>query len=680
MSARRRRVGVLAFCLAGVAIVLPAVPRATLQQTPTQTFRTGTDVVFVDVSVRRNNQPVTGLTATDFDLRDNGVRQRVESVEATAVPIDLTLIVDVSDPARGLFRNKGAAREAVERVNKDIDRVKAILRPVDRLRVLAIDSYVHQIVSVRPLAETAPLARVTFAGRAAMFDALVTALLQPVDPSRRHVIIAGVKLRDDASAVDAMAVRDVAARSDALLHVVGEQTLAANDQQLSGFQCAMAGLCQPPGRTWAPQRNRYLLTPTAQLTPDGAFIKLAAEATGGAWHQAVLVSEPTMKGTFERAFEDFRQSYMLRYTPAGVSREGWHAITVTVPGARDVTIQARRGYGVDAPPAVPAAPAPAAVPSALQRPRSLADLAAAWDRSGVSGISASMRQLQGPAVFLDGLDAWPNPWPGQPRREAVFALDFAEATLGLSIAATYRGTDARLGRAANLLRHPIEPDEFERAWLWAHVCLAEGRFWQLPAVRVTGHARERFPDDPRFALAEAIATDQRWRTTGTVSAGARLTPTTVTEAHVAEVTAKYRAAIAFPETRAEALVRLGWLQHRIGRHEEALATLESAPTANQEPYVNYLRQLFIGHALLALNRLDEAMRAYQLAPLAVPGAQSARVALMNAMTLKGDTMSAARLANEIETAPGVIDPWWTYWFGDYRWYEQALEIVRRMAR
>ena len=651
-----------------------------LQQTPPQTFRTSADVVFVDVSVRRDGKPVTGLTAADFELRDNGVRQRIESVEATAVPIDLTLIVDVSGPARGLQYDRGAWKDAVDRVNKNIERVGAILRPVDRLRVFTIDTYVHQMVTARPKSDVAPLTRVAFGGRAAAFDAIVAALLQPVDPNRRHVIIAGVKMRDDASAVDAMAVRDVAAKSDALLHVVAEQTLADNDSQLSGFQCGAAGVCSAP--SWAPQRTRHLHTATAQFTPDGSFIKLAAEATGGAWHQAVLVSEPTTKGTFERAFDDFRQSYVLRYTPEGVPREGWHSIAVAVPGARGAAIQARRGYGVDTPTGSTAAPNTSSKPGSKVVFLSLADIAAAWDRDGVPGVVEGLRSLptNTRVQLMDGMAGWSNPWPGQPRREALFALEFADGVLGLSQPTLYRRVDERLDRTSLFVRHPIEADEFERAWLWAHVCLAEGRFWQLPAVRAVGRALARFPDDPRFILADAIAHDQRWRTTGGVSTGPRLSATMASEVHVAEVTSKYRAAMASPETRAEAHVRLAWLQHRIGRHEDALATLQASPIRIPDADVNYLRHLFTGHVLIALGRVDAAAQSFDLASAALPGAQSARVALMNALMLKGDTASAARVSQEVETSPGVIDPWFTFWFGDYRWYEKALDEVRRLAK
>ena len=48
--------------------------------------------------------------------------------------------------------------------------------------------------------------------------------------------------------------------------------------------------------------------------------------------------------SFTQIVADFRASYVLRYTPKGVDRGGWHtlAVRVTRPGAFNV--RARAGY------------------------------------------------------------------------------------------------------------------------------------------------------------------------------------------------------------------------------------------------------------------------------------------------------------------------------------------------
>jgi hypothetical protein len=54
-------------------------------------------------------------------------------------------------------------------------------------------------------------------------------------------------------------------------------------------------------------------------------------------------ADENLSETFLAAIEDFRTSYVLRYTPAGVKPEGWHEVTVSVK-QRNYTVRARRGY------------------------------------------------------------------------------------------------------------------------------------------------------------------------------------------------------------------------------------------------------------------------------------------------------------------------------------------------
>ena len=73
-----------------------------------------------------------------------------------------------------------------------------------------------------------------------------------------------------------------------------------------------------------------------------ARLENAAELTGGRVHAPIFGVD--VVGTFTRAFDDFRTSYVLRYTPTGVARGGWHKIDVTVPSSPRATIRARRTY------------------------------------------------------------------------------------------------------------------------------------------------------------------------------------------------------------------------------------------------------------------------------------------------------------------------------------------------
>jgi hypothetical protein len=57
--------------------------------------------VSVDVSVQREGRPVTDLKATDFEILDNGVLQEITEITYERLPIDVTLLLDVSASVTG---------------------------------------------------------------------------------------------------------------------------------------------------------------------------------------------------------------------------------------------------------------------------------------------------------------------------------------------------------------------------------------------------------------------------------------------------------------------------------------------------------------------------------------------------------------------------------------------------
>ena len=79
-----------------------------------QTFRVNVDAVPVDVLVTDGNRPVGGLRASDFELRDSGVLQRIESVSFEDVPLSMMLALDASSSVDGQpLRNLKQAGSAV---------------------------------------------------------------------------------------------------------------------------------------------------------------------------------------------------------------------------------------------------------------------------------------------------------------------------------------------------------------------------------------------------------------------------------------------------------------------------------------------------------------------------------------------------------------------------------------
>src|SRR5436189_4058397 len=66
-----------------------------------KSFSSGTLAVSVDVLVTEGRNPVAGLTAADFELRDDGVLQTIDVVDTSAVPINAVLALDTSGSTIG---------------------------------------------------------------------------------------------------------------------------------------------------------------------------------------------------------------------------------------------------------------------------------------------------------------------------------------------------------------------------------------------------------------------------------------------------------------------------------------------------------------------------------------------------------------------------------------------------
>jgi hypothetical protein len=662
--------------LLGALSVVGAVA-ALAGQEPPQTFRAGTDVVMVDVSVRDGKLIVTDLTAKDFVLTDNGVRQQIESVEATSVPVDVTLVVDVSGNPGMAWRTAANASAVAAGVQREVNQVAAILRPTDRLRLVTIDRYVRQVWPFLPVTELPPVRGLEVDGLASTHDALAAVLLHPVGPARRHVVIARTKGVDTMSSVTAGALGAIAQRSDARFHLVLMEQALTTDAEARRWQCVNLGQCWPTVRSWIPKKSLLIDdTEFHRITPGGMLVKAGVEATGGGWHQAQLLSAPSLTGTFKETFDTFRGSYMLRYTPQGVTRSGWHTINVTIPGRRSLEVNARRGYGVKE--VVPAVPTP--VPSANTRLRTLPELTAAFERGALAQVQDSLRLNAAPLLLLKDFEEEGNPWPGSPRLEAAFVLALLEPLVFSTRPADRSAAQEFLARYWPLVRHPLDPDDFEAEWAYAALTMLQGVIQPVAVGPFIERTMERFPHDPRFVLLRAINSEQR------SLPGTRLTiyeaPGAPRPAITEVVREQYLQAIQLSSVSAEARIRLAWMLYRSGNPNEALSQLMQAGAAPlPDTGLRYLQQLFLGHVFSAIGDHDRSIAAYRAAASIVPGAQSARVGLMNALLLRGERPEAEALAEHIQgTRDQSQDPWWSYWQGQYRMHERALRRLLEMAK
>jgi hypothetical protein len=289
-------------------------------------FRSNADEVLVDVSVMRGKSPVAGLTAADFVVTDNGVRQTIREVVPNAGDIDVTLVIQregvlssVLTDSQGRFagiRAEAAAR-SIDAAEVDVRR---LIQPADGLRVLTADDQVGRGDNARPEAGVPPRpARPA----SAILDGLVAAMmLKPTEAGRRQLVVGITGGTDNRSFVAVSNRVNVALRTDAVVHIIA-------------FGHGQAAYALPAGRNGTGT--------VSGIGIAGAPLEPIAAATGGRLYQV----EPGthVEKVLRPAIEEFRARYLLRYVPSGVPRPGWHDIVVTVPSG-SYEIRHRRGYEV----------------------------------------------------------------------------------------------------------------------------------------------------------------------------------------------------------------------------------------------------------------------------------------------------------------------------------------------
>ncbi|MEX2272899.1 MAG: VWA domain-containing protein [Vicinamibacterales bacterium] len=256
------------------------------------TFTSRLEAVRVDVSVTQRNRPVPGLTAADFEIFDNGVRQQVELVATDELPLDLVLALDMSGSVTGArFEHlRGASRAALAALTAG-DKAGLITFSARVSLPAPLTSDLDRIRETRDLPDEQ--------GTTSMIDAAYTALAHADAGSGRALAIVLSDGVDTSSWLTADSVVETAKRLDVVLFGIS---------------------------TGAPRR-----TPLEAL----------ADASGGDLIR--IESTAQLSATLEQLIRAFRQRYLLSFVPQHVARGGWHKIEVRMK-RRGLNAKARLGY------------------------------------------------------------------------------------------------------------------------------------------------------------------------------------------------------------------------------------------------------------------------------------------------------------------------------------------------
>jgi VWFA-related protein len=274
-----------------LAVVLLLIPAVTAR-TQNASFSSKTEAVRVDVLVTDKGQPLLGLVPSDFEVRDNGVPQQVDLVNFEEIPLNVTLALDMSDSVAG---------ERLERLRAAAGALLAGLKPKDRAALITLSHIVQLGAGLTTDLESvrAALSKARAVGETALVDGIYAGIMVGESDVGRSLLIVFSDGVDTSSWLSPNGVLDIAKRSDVVAYAVS---------------------------------TRSPLKPT--------FLRDLTSFTGGQLFEVEKTAN--LEAIFLQVLDEFRQRYLLSYTPRGVAPDGWHRLTVRMK--RNATIKARPGY------------------------------------------------------------------------------------------------------------------------------------------------------------------------------------------------------------------------------------------------------------------------------------------------------------------------------------------------
>jgi len=274
------------------ATVAALVGASAIVRTQDVTFSSRVEAVRVDVLVTDNGQPVRGLGPRDFEIRDNGVLQQIDLVSFEQIPLNVVLALDMSDSVAGerLQRLRTAGNAILEGLEKNDQAALVTFSEAVRLGAkLSTD--------VSPV--RAALQRAEGAGQTSLIDGVYAGIQVGESDAGRALMIVFSDGLDTASWLPAEKVLDAAKRSDVVAYGVAVRSPAKPE-----------------------------------------FLRDLTSFTGGRLFEVEKMDK--LESLFLDILQEFRQRYLVSYTPRGVAKEGWHKLDVRVKHTG--TVKARPGY------------------------------------------------------------------------------------------------------------------------------------------------------------------------------------------------------------------------------------------------------------------------------------------------------------------------------------------------
>jgi len=278
---------------------------------PRPTFRSAVDLVSIQASVRdKKGRPLAGLTAADFEVRDNGEPRSILSLRSDRrSPVSVAILVDMSGSMR-VGSKIAMARQA-------FDSILSQLRDgEDELALFTFDSRLHQRQPFTTDISGLKSALDTFQpfGATSLYDATAATARALAERSAAHkaivILTDGI---DTSSQMTASEVSGLASSIDVPVYIVA--TVASPDR---------ASLIESGDKT---------------VPSDGADLRDLAEWTGGRLVFATTFGEAVVAAS--NLLDELRQQYVLAIEAANSPE--WRRLEVRVKRS-SASVKARSGY------------------------------------------------------------------------------------------------------------------------------------------------------------------------------------------------------------------------------------------------------------------------------------------------------------------------------------------------
>lgn len=285
-------------------------------------FSSGSVGVVLDVAVLDEGQLVRGLTAENFELFDQGVRQRISVRETKDTPLD---IVNVLQPLTSLRPQGAVLAEA------GVREVFRLLQPDDRAAVIVASAPPLLARPLDTLASTPlqiPVSALHGTDDVALWDSLFLSYRQFDRQERRKVVLVFTNSDHDAGVTGPRDTARMAELRPAQLFFLIVDKTGPDPYRVSGTT-------RRQGDRTVTTRTFFTLAVKWSIPP--AIFDLA-KATGGE-----VIDLRESPADIARLLGYLRGEYLITFVPEGVAPDGWHDVSIRLKGRRGAII-ARPGY------------------------------------------------------------------------------------------------------------------------------------------------------------------------------------------------------------------------------------------------------------------------------------------------------------------------------------------------